>query len=249
MRRTVPIRPLCTKGHNCGCQGKVCLSHQEFSVEGLWWQSDVLSCLYRYMWYTVSRALFRKRELGHFLRGRSLKGRCNIRVYVPVRVPVCPSSPPPWPRPYCGAEQQNSPHIRTWPLTPVPATVPASKCTTYPWEELPLKKCPKNTLSSAANSASSATWNSVSLPWHTILLGRELSSLPRTRWGPNSSLSSVFETVLSATVFALFPELWLFMSLHDDCKTIRTQARACRKASQNLCVCVMKFGCVIAQAF
>ena len=35
-------------------------------------------------------------HFGHFLRGRSLKGRCNIRVYVPVCVPVCvcPSSPP-----------------------------------------------------------------------------------------------------------------------------------------------------------
>ena len=38
--------------------------------------------------------------LGHSLRGRSLKGRCNICVYVPVCVPVCvcvcvcPSSPP-----------------------------------------------------------------------------------------------------------------------------------------------------------
>ena len=28
-------------------------------------------------------------SVGHFLRGRSLKGRCNIRVYVPVCVPVC----------------------------------------------------------------------------------------------------------------------------------------------------------------
>ena len=27
--------------------------------------------------------------VGHFLRGRSLKARCNIRVYVPVGVPVC----------------------------------------------------------------------------------------------------------------------------------------------------------------
>ena len=35
----------------------------------------------------------------HFLRGGSLKGRCNIRVYVPVCVcvPVCPSSAPPDP--------------------------------------------------------------------------------------------------------------------------------------------------------
>ena len=32
---------------------------------------------------------------GHFLRGRSLKGRCNICVYVPVFVPVCvPRLPP-----------------------------------------------------------------------------------------------------------------------------------------------------------
>ena len=27
------------------------------------------------------------------------------------------------------------------PLSPVPASVPASNCVTYPWEELPLKKC------------------------------------------------------------------------------------------------------------
>ena len=32
--------------------------------------------------------------------------------------------------------------LSTWPLTPVPASVPASNCATYPWEELPLKKCP-----------------------------------------------------------------------------------------------------------
>ena len=33
--------------------------------------------------------------IGHFLRGRSLKGRCNICVYVPVCVPVCvPRLPP-----------------------------------------------------------------------------------------------------------------------------------------------------------
>ena len=34
-------------------------------------------------------------KIGHFLRGRSLKGRCNICVYVPVCVPVCvPRLPP-----------------------------------------------------------------------------------------------------------------------------------------------------------
>ena len=62
--------------------------------------------------------------IGHFLRGRLLKGRCNICVYVPVCVCVCvpvcvcvcvcscvcvPPLPPPRPHPYCGAEQQNPP--------------------------------------------------------------------------------------------------------------------------------------------
>ena len=70
---------------------------------------------------------------GHFLRGRSLKGRCNIRVYVPVCVPV--SVPP--------LNSKIPPHTPTRPLNPVPASGPASNCATYPWEELPLKKCPK----------------------------------------------------------------------------------------------------------
>ena len=63
--------------------------------------------------------------VGHFLRGRSLKGRCNIRVYVPVCVPVCvcvcvcvPLLCPSEPLPYCGAEQQNPPP--TPPLDPSP---------------------------------------------------------------------------------------------------------------------------------
>ena len=79
-------------------------------------------------------------KFGHFLKGRSLKGRCNICVYVPACFPVCIPRIPPRPRPYCAAEQQSSPHTRTWPLTLVPASVPASNCTTYPWEELP-EKC------------------------------------------------------------------------------------------------------------
>ena len=33
--------------------------------------------------------LNRGANLGHFLRGRSLKGRCNIRVYVPLCACVC----------------------------------------------------------------------------------------------------------------------------------------------------------------
>ena len=85
------------------------------------------------------RLLLYRAPVGHFLRGRSLKGRYNIRVYVPLCVCVCvcvflcvcvPPLPP-WPRPHCGAEQQNP----TWPLTPAPASIPASNCATYPWEE------------------------------------------------------------------------------------------------------------------
>ena len=52
---------------------------------------------------------------------------------------VCPSSAPPIPRPYCGAEQQNPPHTPTWPPTPVPASVPASNCMTNPGKNYPLK--------------------------------------------------------------------------------------------------------------
>ena len=60
---------------------------------------------------TVAKTtLLRNRPfIGHFLRGRSLKGRCNICVYVPVCVPVCVPRLPPMTPPYCGAEQQNPP--------------------------------------------------------------------------------------------------------------------------------------------
>ena len=51
---------------------------------------------------TKQTHIARDRRFGHFLKGRSLKGRCNIRVCVPVCVCVCscvcvcvcPSSPP-----------------------------------------------------------------------------------------------------------------------------------------------------------
>ena len=87
-------------------------------------------------------------KVGHFLRGRSLKGRCNIRVYVCVCVCVCvpvcvPHLPPISPPHTEGLNTRNSPHTRrTWPWdTPVPA----SNCATYPWEKLPLQKCPTKT--------------------------------------------------------------------------------------------------------
>ena len=81
---------------------------------------------------------------GHFLRGRSLKGRCDIRMYVPLCACVflCVSlRSPPDPAHTVGLNSRIPPHTHTRPLTPVPASVPASNCVTYPWEELPLKKC------------------------------------------------------------------------------------------------------------
>ena len=86
-----------------------------------------------------------KIEFGHFLRGRLLKGRCNIRVYVPVRVPVCVPPLPPPRLPPVQPKSRIPPHTPTEPLKLVPASVPASNCVAYPWEELPLKKCPINT--------------------------------------------------------------------------------------------------------
>ena len=60
---------------------------------------------------------------GHFLRGRSLKGRCNICVYVPVYVPVCVPVcvcvPAPCPRTtpvLCSQRAESRPHSHTNPL-------------------------------------------------------------------------------------------------------------------------------------
>ena len=87
--------------------------------------------------------------IGHFLRDRLLKGRCNICMYVLVcscvcvcaraRTPVCVLLCPPDPTHTVGLNSRIPP-TPTSPLNPVPASVPASKCVTYPWEELPLKK-------------------------------------------------------------------------------------------------------------
>ena len=52
-------------------------------------------------------------DFGHFLRGRSLKGRCNIRVYVPVCVCVSLRSPPD-PAHTVGLNSRIPPHTRTW---------------------------------------------------------------------------------------------------------------------------------------
>ena len=50
--------------------------------------------IFRRCW-KVFLLFFGSTKFGHFLKGRSLKGRCNICVYVPVCVPVCvPRLPP-----------------------------------------------------------------------------------------------------------------------------------------------------------
>ena len=79
----------------------------------------------------------------HFLRGRSLKGRCSICVYVPLSVCVCPI-PSPRPPPSCAAKEQSLPYIPTWTPHPAAASRPASNCATHPCEKLPLKKCAKD---------------------------------------------------------------------------------------------------------
>ena len=98
----------------------------------------------------------RNPKIGHFLRGRSLKGRCNIRVsvcscvFLYVCVCVSPLSPclrsPHEPAHTVGLNSRiPPPHLHM--TLPVPASVPASNRVTYPWEGLPLKKCLTKTLS------------------------------------------------------------------------------------------------------
>ena len=76
---------------------------------------------------TTDTAMIR---IGHFLGGRSLKGRCNIRVYVPACVPVsvcvcvcvCPSPPPPPP----------DPSNAVGPNSRIPPTPPHDPSPTFP---------------------------------------------------------------------------------------------------------------------
>ena len=82
----------------------------------------------------------------------------HLRVRSCVCSCVCPSSPPHDP---AHTNSRNPPHSRTWPLTPVPASIPASNCTTYPWEELPRKKCP---ISKQSNTVFLQSWKSKTVP-------------------------------------------------------------------------------------
>ena len=71
---------------------------------------------------------------GHFFRGRSLKGRCNIRVYVPLCVflCVCPSCPPHNPAHSVGLNNRITPHPY---MTPHPRS---RICTRKQLRDLPL---------------------------------------------------------------------------------------------------------------
>ena len=82
------------------------------------------------VWALRAQSGVKRPKFGHFLKGRSLKGRCNIRVYVPVCVcgPVCvcvcvPPLPPPtllfppYPAHTLGRAAESPPHPD---LTPHP---------------------------------------------------------------------------------------------------------------------------------
>ena len=71
--------------------------------------------------------------IGHFLKGGSLKSRCNIRVHVPLSLSLCVPPLPPLPRSHCGAEQQNRPpHSQ---MTPHPRSRIRTR---KQWHDLPL---------------------------------------------------------------------------------------------------------------
>ena len=120
---------------------------------------------------------------GHFLRGRSLKGRCNICVYVPVCVCVCvcscvcPSSPP-WPRPYCGTEQQNpSPHP---PKTPHPRSRIRTRNCAIAWPT-PGKNYPLKSAWNADHGLSfSFHWQTQNEFWSEFCSDHGLSLVPRS---------------------------------------------------------------------
>ena len=71
---------------------RLILLHEKGSVEPQ--EVQLRPPLSRRLKHSMTCGKFGGELFGHFLRGRSLKGRCNIRVYVPVCSCVCPSSPP-----------------------------------------------------------------------------------------------------------------------------------------------------------
>ena len=87
--QTVFFRMVCAQGGQDPQWQKAptCLKRPAFSgiLRRLWRDLPLSETEVRNLNNTVWKTPF----VGHFLRGRSLKGRCNIRVYVPVYVPVC----------------------------------------------------------------------------------------------------------------------------------------------------------------
>ena len=84
--------------------------------------------------------------VGHFLRGKSLKGRCNIRVYVPVCVPVCvcvcvcvPPLPPLTPAILWGRTAESPPTPPHDPSPPFPHPYPQAIAGPTPGKNYPLK--------------------------------------------------------------------------------------------------------------
>ena len=79
--------------------------------------------------------------IGHFLRGRSLKGRCNIRVYVPSCSCVCvsPLPPPPDPAHTVGLNSRMPPTPPHDPPPPFPHPYPQAIARPTPGKNYPLK--------------------------------------------------------------------------------------------------------------
>ena len=93
---------------------------------------------------TVRQKISRQTFFGHFLRGRSLKGRCNIRVYVPVCVCVCvflfvslPS--PPTPAILWGRTAESPPTPPHDPSPPLPHPYLQAIARPTPGKNYPLK--------------------------------------------------------------------------------------------------------------
>ena len=117
-------------------------------------------------------------EIGHFLRGRSLKGRCNICVYVPVCVCVCscvcPSSPPHDPAHTVGLNSRIRPTPAHDPSPPFPHPCPQAIARVTFGKNYPLK--------SARRKGEETTRNH---PKTTLLRSRSLKLKGGVFWTPD----------------------------------------------------------------
>ena len=87
----------------------------------------------------------RRRRFRAFLRGRSLKGRCNIRVYIPLCVCVfscaCPSSPPLTPPILWGCTPESPASPPHDPSPPFPHPYPQALARPAPGKNYPCNLC------------------------------------------------------------------------------------------------------------